>query len=84
MRTDQRDRVSLFEGNKYVQAHWRETTFSGSIYKEPTVTVTLFNDLSFLTPLKSGDLAALGLAVWSLASLSSWMIELINASTGLP
>ncbi|KAI0276887.1 hypothetical protein BGY98DRAFT_1097805 [Russula aff. rugulosa BPL654] len=31
-----------------------------------------------------GDLAALGLAVWSPAGLSSWMLELIDASMRLP
>jgi YidC/Oxa1 family membrane protein insertase len=40
--------------------------------------------LAALTPLQYGDLAALGLAGWSPAGLSSWMLELINVSTGLP
>jgi YidC/Oxa1 family membrane protein insertase len=39
--------------------------------------------LAALTPLQYGDLAALGLAGWSPAGLSSWMLELINVSTGL-
>jgi len=37
-----------------------------------------------LTPLQYGDLAALGLAGWTPAGLSSWMLELINVSTGMP
>lgn len=40
--------------------------------------------LTALTPLQYGDLAALGLAGWSPAGLSSWMLELINVSAGLP
>jgi YidC/Oxa1 family membrane protein insertase len=40
--------------------------------------------LAALTPLQYGDLAALGLAGWSPAGVSSWMLELINVSTGLP
>jgi len=40
--------------------------------------------LAVLAPLQYGDLAALGLAGWSPAGLSSWMLELINVSTGLP
>jgi YidC/Oxa1 family membrane protein insertase len=40
--------------------------------------------LAALTPLQYGDLAALGLAGWSPAGFSSWMLELINVSTGLP
>ncbi|KAI0308351.1 hypothetical protein B0F90DRAFT_163704 [Multifurca ochricompacta] len=40
--------------------------------------------LAALTPLQYGDLAALGLSGWSPAGLSSWMLELINVSTGLP
>jgi YidC/Oxa1 family membrane protein insertase len=40
--------------------------------------------LMALAPLQYGDLAALGLAGWSPAGLSSWMLELINVSTGLP
>jgi membrane protein insertase Oxa1/YidC/SpoIIIJ len=35
-------------------------------------------------PLQYGDLAALGLAGWSPAGLSSWMLEIINVLTGLP
>jgi YidC/Oxa1 family membrane protein insertase len=37
-----------------------------------------------LAPLQYGDLAVLGLAGWSPAGLSSWMLELVNVSTGLP
>ncbi|KAN0107036.1 hypothetical protein V8E52_010544, partial [Russula decolorans] len=37
-----------------------------------------------LTPLQYGGFAALRLAGWSPAGLSSWMLELINVSTGLP
>jgi YidC/Oxa1 family membrane protein insertase len=40
--------------------------------------------LAALAPLNYGDLAALGLAGWSPAGVSSWMLELINVSTGLP
>ncbi|KAI0003838.1 60Kd inner membrane protein-domain-containing protein [Russula compacta] len=40
--------------------------------------------LAALTPLQYGDLAALGLAGWSPSGLSTWMLELINVSTGLP
>jgi YidC/Oxa1 family membrane protein insertase len=40
--------------------------------------------LTALTPLQYGDLAALGLAGWSPAGLSTWLLELINISTGLP
>jgi YidC/Oxa1 family membrane protein insertase len=40
--------------------------------------------LAALVPLQYGDLAALGLAGWSPAGLSSWMLELVNVSTGLP
>ena len=40
--------------------------------------------LAALAPLQYGDLAALGLAGWSPAGLSSWMLELVNVSTGLP
>ena len=36
------------------------------------------------TPLRYGDLALLGLTGWTPAGLSSWMLEVINASTGLP
>jgi len=35
-------------------------------------------------PLQYGGFAALGLAGWSFAGLSSWILELINVSTGLP
>ncbi|KAI0314871.1 60Kd inner membrane protein-domain-containing protein [Amylostereum chailletii] len=35
-------------------------------------------------PLQYGDLAALGLASWTPAGLSAWLLELINVSTGLP
>jgi YidC/Oxa1 family membrane protein insertase len=44
----------------------------------------VLDTLAALTPLQSGDLAALGLAGWSPAGLSSWMLELINVSAGLP
>jgi YidC/Oxa1 family membrane protein insertase len=37
-----------------------------------------------LAPLQYGDLALLGLSGWSPAGLSSWMLELVNVSTGLP
>ncbi|KAH9962756.1 hypothetical protein BGW80DRAFT_1463459 [Lactifluus volemus] len=37
-----------------------------------------------LAPLQYGDLAVLGLAGWSPASLSSWMLELVNDSSLLP
>jgi YidC/Oxa1 family membrane protein insertase len=40
--------------------------------------------LAALTPLQYGDLAALGLAGWSPAGLCTWMLELVNVSTGLP
>jgi YidC/Oxa1 family membrane protein insertase len=40
--------------------------------------------LAALTPLQYGDLAALGLSGWSPSGLSSWMLELINVSTGMP
>lgn len=40
--------------------------------------------LAALAPLQYGDLAALGLAGWSPAGLSSWLLELVNVSTGLP
>ncbi len=35
-------------------------------------------------PSGSGDLAVLGLAGWSLSGLSSWLLELVKDSTGLP
>jgi YidC/Oxa1 family membrane protein insertase len=37
-----------------------------------------------LTPLQYGDLAALGLTSWAPAGLCTWMLELVNVSTGLP
>lgn len=40
--------------------------------------------LAALAPLQYGDLTALGLAGWSPAGLSSWLLELVNISTGLP
>ncbi|KAN0134340.1 cytochrome oxidase [Lactarius tabidus] len=40
--------------------------------------------LAAFTPLQYGDLTALGLTGWSPAGLSSWMLELVNVSTGLP
>ena len=40
--------------------------------------------LAALTPLQYGDLTALGLTGWTPAGLSSWMLELVNVSTGLP
>ncbi len=40
--------------------------------------------LAALAPLQYGDLTALGLAGWSPAGLSSWLLELVNVSTGLP
>ncbi|THH19172.1 hypothetical protein EW146_g1953 [Bondarzewia mesenterica] len=50
------------------------TVFSSSI------TDTLIG----LAPLQYGDLAALGLASWSPAGLSRWLLELVNVSTGMP
>ena len=44
----------------------------------------VLDTLAALTPLQYGDLAALGLAGWSPAGLCSWMLELVNVSTGLP
>jgi len=44
----------------------------------------VLDTLAALTPLQYGDLAALGLAGWSPAGLSSWMLEFVNVSTGLP
>ena len=43
-----------------------------------------FDTLAALAPLQYGDLAALGLAGWSPAGLSSWLLELVNVSSGLP
>jgi YidC/Oxa1 family membrane protein insertase len=43
-----------------------------------------FDTLAALTPLQYGDLTALGLTGWSPAGLSSWVLELVNVSTGLP
>ena len=40
--------------------------------------------LAALTPLRYGGLAALGLASWSPAGLSSWVLEIIDVSTCLP
>ncbi|KAH9033060.1 60Kd inner membrane protein-domain-containing protein [Lactarius hengduanensis] len=40
--------------------------------------------LAALAPLQYGDLTALGFAGWSPAGLSSWLLELVNVSTGLP
>lgn len=40
--------------------------------------------LAALAPLQYGDLTALGLAGWSPAGLSSWLLELVNVSSGLP
>ena len=40
--------------------------------------------LAALAPLQYGDLAALGLAGWSPAGLSSGLLELVNVSMGLP
>ncbi|KAH9044309.1 60Kd inner membrane protein-domain-containing protein [Lactarius pseudohatsudake] len=40
--------------------------------------------LAALAPLQYGDLTALGLAGWSPAGLSSWLLELVNVSAGLP
>ncbi|KAI9508358.1 60Kd inner membrane protein-domain-containing protein [Russula earlei] len=40
--------------------------------------------LATFTSLQYGDLAALGLAGWSPAGLSTWMLELLNVSAGLP
>jgi len=40
--------------------------------------------LAALAPLQYGDLAALGLAGWTPAGLSTWMLELVNVSSGLP
>lgn len=40
--------------------------------------------LATLTPLQYGDLAALGLTSWFPSGWSTWMLELINVSTGLP
>jgi hypothetical protein len=37
-----------------------------------------------LTPLQYGGLAALGLSGWSSVGLSSWRLELMDVSTGLP
>ena len=43
-----------------------------------------FDTLAALTPLQYGDLTALGLTGWTPAGLSSWMLELVNVSSGLP
>jgi len=40
--------------------------------------------LATLAPLQYGDLAALGLAGWSPSGLATWMLELVNVSSGLP
>jgi YidC/Oxa1 family membrane protein insertase len=40
--------------------------------------------LAALAPLQYGDLAALGLTGWSPSGLSTWLLELINVSAGLP
>ena len=40
--------------------------------------------LAALTPLQYGDLTALGLTGWGPSGLTTWMLELINVSTGLP
>ncbi|KAH9964165.1 60Kd inner membrane protein-domain-containing protein [Russula dissimulans] len=40
--------------------------------------------LAALAPLQYGDLAALGLAGWSPSGLATWMLELVNVSSGLP
>jgi YidC/Oxa1 family membrane protein insertase len=50
----------------------------------PSSSDALDTTIAALAPLQYGDLAALGLAGWSPAGLSSWMLELINVSMGLP
>jgi hypothetical protein len=52
----------------------------------PNPTLSGLDTLAALTgrPLRYRELAALGIAVWSPAGLSSLMRELINAPTGLP
>ncbi|KAA1474129.1 hypothetical protein DENSPDRAFT_840678 [Dentipellis sp. KUC8613] len=37
-----------------------------------------------IEPLQYGDLAALGIASWSPAGLSAWLLELVNVTTSLP
>lgn len=39
--------------------------------------------LAALTPLQYGDLTTLGLTGWTSANLSSWILKLMNVSTGL-
>jgi len=40
--------------------------------------------LAAFTPLQYGGLAALGLVGWSSVGLSSWVLELMDVSTGFP
>lgn len=40
--------------------------------------------LAALTPLQYGDLTALGLTSWAPAGMCTWMLELVNVSTGMP
>ena len=57
-----------------------EAVVSASPLSQPDALDTL----AAFTPLQYGDLAALGLASWYPSGLTSWMLELINVSTGLP
>ena len=44
----------------------------------------MLDTFAALAPLQYGDLTALGLVGWSPAGLSTWLLELVNVSTGLP
>lgn len=57
---------------------------AGVAEASPLLQSDTVDTLAALAPLQYGDLAALGLAGWTPSGLASWMLELINVSTGLP